>query len=180
LSQEIACGLAYFGCFLFGSIRATWVPGGTGRRRRALIFVVNVIKGAAPIALIQSGAFARVTGDLAGGQPLSAWASAFFLILGHVACPWLRADDGKGASVALGTFIFLTPIGVAGAMVVGAVTWVFRRYSAAAAVCGLVGGTVAHFAFGRITPGVWFGFASIVLVLIRHEAEIDGLLLENA
>ncbi|MGI8822114.1 MAG: glycerol-3-phosphate 1-O-acyltransferase PlsY [Acidimicrobiia bacterium] len=135
-------------------------------------------KAALPVMLgdVAKGAAAAAVGTWLGGSELAGWAAGFAAVVGHCFPVWHRFHGGKGVSTALGVVLWLEPI--LGLVLIGiwagllALTKV-SSLGSLAAMAALVPGLVV--AGARGAPLLW-ATAIAVLVVIRHQANIAGLL----
>ena len=152
-----------------GNLGATNVYRALGWRYALLVFVLDVLKGALPVALTM----------MVFSSPILHGVIAVFSILGHSFSLFLGFRGGKGVATAIGTFLVLTPlpvliaIGVA-AMVIG----VTRMVS----IGTLVGCVVFPLAvMGLNTDSVLFYFSCLIVLFIvgMHRANIRRLIRGN-
>lgn len=108
-------------------------------------------------------------------------AAALATILGHMFPVWLRFRGGKGVATAAGAFLMISPVAVAGAVIVFVAVVGFWRYvslgsiAAAAALPPLMYLLYEpHFAPPH---AVSFGvLLATVLIILRHRANIERLI----
>ncbi len=135
-------------------------------------------KAALPVMVgdVAKGAAAAAVGIWLGGSELAGWAAGFAAVVGHCFPVWHRFHGGKGVSTALGVVLWLEPI--LGLVLIGiwagllALTKV-SSLGSLAAMAALVPGLVVAGARGA---ALLWATAIAVLVVIRHQANIAGLL----
>ncbi|BAM03662.1 glycerol-3-phosphate acyltransferase [Phycisphaera mikurensis] len=156
-----------------------------GRRWGVGCFVLDVLKGAVPVA-----AAAALDGRLGAGSgpgPAAVWVTvAAAAVLGHVFTPWLGFRGGKGVATGLGATLGLWPV------VTGPAVLAFGVWVAVAKVSGYVGlaSVVAALALVPLTglwawvlgvaaaeAGVFLALVAAVaaLVIVRHRGNLARL-----
>ena len=153
----------------------------------ALTFLLDVLKGAVPALVVSLPAMQQWwTGWWEGfgrsGVEITdnvIWAVGFCAILGHCFSPWVRFKGGKGVATGFGVILVLSPwAGIAG-IVAFAFTFLKFKTASLASIAGLLMVAVVHLVIhDHRTYGsnLWIGAAILFLILIRHEANLDGLL----
>lgn len=104
------------------------------------------------------------------------WAAAFAVVLGHCFSPFLNFRGGKGVATAFGVVLFLSPISAAFGFLGFILAFVYRRIVSLASVAGLGTASVGYLVLNPVGVHLWFGAGIALLVLIRHEKNIDALL----
>jgi acyl-phosphate glycerol 3-phosphate acyltransferase len=156
-----------------GNIGATNVGRVLGRRFGILVFVLDFLKGALPVALMQR---------YRGGTDAAAVAAGLAAFLGHLFPVYLRFRGGKGVATGFGVVAMLLP----GPTLAAALVWVAvlsatHTVSLASLLAALALAVVRlvsvaePFAEGeRILTG--FSLLAAALVALRHRANIARLL----
>lgn len=173
-----------------GNIGATNVGRILGKRLGRIAFLLDFLKGAAPVAL--TGWVLGVFGSPSVAAPVAlAWVGvAIATIVGHVFPIYLRFKGGKGVATTFGALVALWPF-VTVACVLAMVLWVvvlkITRYvsvASCAAACALPLGVLAAAAVGITTPDrgiaalavAWpFALATTLiagLVVVRHRGNL--------
>jgi glycerol-3-phosphate acyltransferase PlsY len=123
------------------NIGATNVGRVLGRPLGLLCFVLDVLKGAAPVlaAGLLSGSLNRHAGEL----PISTmwlWQGvAAAAVLGHTASPWLGFRGGKGVATAFGAMLAMWPLMTFAALFALAVWYLVLRISGYMSVASMAG-----------------------------------------
>jgi glycerol-3-phosphate acyltransferase PlsY len=156
-----------------GNVGATNVARALGWRYGSLVFLLDMLKGLAPVYL--ASRYVGVT-----VHPL-AILCGMGAILGHVFPVYLRFQGGKAAATSFGVFIWLAPEALLIATAVWGVTVLFTRYVSLGSILGAVGFcvvmvTLYHEPFGRGLYLTLFSFLIASLVILRHKENIRRLL----
>lgn len=157
-----------------GNLGATNALRTLGWKAGLLVYLVDTIKGALPVALLP-----RVLPVLVGGSAHPHWGMAFGIaaIVGHVRPVFLRGKGGgKGVATASGVFLALVPIPALSALVAFLVVAAVSRYISLASLVGaLVLASVVGVQYGTRVPV--FGLAVLVtgFVFWTHRDNIDRL-----
>ena len=135
-----------------GKIGATNALRHLGARWSALIFVLDVGKGVAPVALV------RLAFDSATGEALAALAA----VLGHIFPLFASFRGGRAAATGFGALLMLTPTAAALGLGVALILLVGTRIMSLSVLLGL---TVACTAQGLLVafggePAAYCGFAA--------------------
>ncbi|MGH9468437.1 MAG: glycerol-3-phosphate 1-O-acyltransferase PlsY [Terriglobales bacterium] len=155
-----------------GNIGATNVLRTAGKRLGIATLVLDAAKGwvALWLALQWRGS----------GAAVLVAACLLAVICGHIFSPWLKGRGGKGVATALGAFLALAPVALAGAVIVFLVVLAGWRYVSLASVC-------AAAALPLLLLGMWLdggGVAGIVvaaagaaavLIIWRHGGNLERL-----
>ena len=173
-----------------GNVGATNVGRVLGAKWGYLCFVLDVLKGVAPV--LAAGLLLRQRGAAVPSAPTQAtWLLVGCgAILGHVFSFWLTFRGGKGVATSLGVLMGFYPYftwpGLAAFAVWGVVVGIWRYVSLASVVAAgalpllFVG---ACFVFGWPLRDTWplLAFASVMalLVVARHRTNIARLLAGN-
>jgi glycerol-3-phosphate acyltransferase PlsY len=147
-------------------------------------FILDVAKGVAAVWLATPVGCHLMTLVLGGSIELHScqfdtiviWSAGLFAILGHCYSPWLHFKGGKGVATSLGVILILSPISALFGILAFALTFIFKRVASLASIAGLGVATVTYLVFNPTGIHLCVGSAMILLILIRHEANIDALL----
>ena len=137
----------------------------SGTRAGVLVAALDIAKGAASVWLVMK---------LEGGPVLPA-AAGLAAILGHIYPVWLRFRGGKGVATACGVFSMLTPLAVAPALAIFCATVWITKYISLGSVLASVALPPLAWAFGSSAPVAAAAFASSILIVSRHRANIARL-----
>ncbi len=149
-----------------GNIGATNVLRTTGKALGTLTLLLDVLKGAAAVAIAQW---------LTGGDILWSALSALAVLLGHMFPVWLRFQGGKAVASMLGAYLVLTPLAMLGAILIFILTiWRTRYVSLSSIVSAAV-----------FPLGVWLLYHNAIytlvaalcaaLIIYKHEGNIMRL-----
>jgi acyl-phosphate glycerol 3-phosphate acyltransferase len=161
-----------------GNIGATNVGRVLGRRLGMLVFVLDFLKGAGPVAAalglktlfeepLWTGGYVEVAAGLAA-------------FLGHIFPVYLRFRGGKGIAAGFGAVLVLVPIPSLIALAVCLVLLCATRYMSLAAICGVVVLCIAHLlspgSLDWRNPRTWFVVVAGMIAIVKHHANIGRLL----
>lgn len=155
-----------------GNIGATNVGRVLGRKYGLLVFVLDVLKGAVPTALM-----ALLTSH--PGWPVAAGLAA---IVGHLFPIYLHFRGGKGVATGFGVVTILLPLPAMLAFLVWLVVVATTRYVSLASIVGAAALTLVRLVnapkpFSAVAwPVTAFCMATTLLVLFKHRANLDRLL----
>jgi glycerol-3-phosphate acyltransferase PlsY len=119
------------------------------------------------------------TGDVSDSVELStvvAWAAGFFVVLGHCYSPWLHFKGGKGVATGLGVILVLSPMAALVGILAFGVVFFHTRVASLSSIAGLILAAVAHLVLNPVGVHLSVGALMLLIILIRHEANIDALL----
>lgn len=102
-----------------GNIGATNVLRTTGKALGILTLLLDVLKGAAAVAIAQW---------LGAGDPLWSALAALAVLLGHMFPVWLRFRGGKAVASMLGAYLVLTPLAMLATILIFALMLWKTRY----------------------------------------------------
>lgn len=171
---------------------ATNVWRSVGKRAGAIVFVLDIVKGALGTALPLIAAWLiRPGGDpaagwefVAGGVRLfgsgdtTAMMIAGFIgsTFGHSYSLFTKFRGGKGVATGVGGLVVLIPIAAAGAALVWVVTFYSTRYVSVASILGAVSVPFSAWIGGH--PPTIIGMGALVggFVIFRHRGNISRLL----
>lgn len=154
-----------------GNIGATNVIRVLGKGIGVPVFVLDLLKGLAPVLVME-------------GREVESWVlvmTGLCAILGHMFTPWLGFKGGKGVATAAGVLLGIAPVPMLAGLAVWLAFFFGTRYvSLASMLSGVaVAGTMAaRMALSGEWDGVLLGFGIVlaVLVIVRHRANIGRLL----
>lgn len=147
-----------------------------------LTFVLDLIKGALPVFLLGSGRAQWLVANLLyeGAHwevtRMDEWAVALACVLGHCFSPWLRFKGGKGVATGFGAILVLSPLtALVGAAAFG-LAFAATRTGSLSSLTGILAAAATHLVYEPLGPHLWIGAALILVILIRHETNLDALL----
>jgi glycerol-3-phosphate acyltransferase PlsY len=143
-----------------GNIGATNVGRALGARYAALVFLLDGLKGALPVALVS------------GGDDRFVAAVMLAAVCGHIFSVFLSGRGGKGVSTAFGVLLVVDPIAALFAIVSYGALWALTRVSAIGSLCAAFVGwlmLVARSAPGAISLAVLLITA---LIVWRHKQNL--------
>jgi glycerol-3-phosphate acyltransferase PlsY len=157
-----------------GNLGATNALRTLGWKAGLLVYLVDTLKGALPVALLP-----RLLASAFGGAAHPHWGMAFGLaaVLGHVKPVFLRGKGGgKGVATASGVFLAMAPIPALGALLafIGTV-WTTRYVSLGSLVGAVVLTTVAGWQLGVRAPVFGLAVAVTAFVFYTHRENIARL-----
>jgi glycerol-3-phosphate acyltransferase PlsY len=157
-----------------GNLGATNALRTLGWKAGLLVYVVDTLKGALPVALLP-----RLLATGGGQAPPQHWGLALGVaaVLGHVRPVFLRGQGGgKGVATASGVFLALAPGPALAALVAFLLTVTGTRYVSLGSLVGAVVLTgVAGWTLGPRAPVVWLALAVTVFVFWTHRENIARL-----
>lgn len=157
-----------------GNLGATNALRTLGWKAGLLVYLVDTLKGALPVALLP-----RLLAGAFGGAPHPHWGMAFGLaaVLGHVRPVFLRGKGGgKGVATASGVFLALAPLPALAALVAFIITvWRTRYVSLGSLVGAVVLTAVAGWQLGPRTPVFGLALAVTAFVFWTHRENIARL-----
>jgi len=161
----------------FGSHRtgATNALRTLGARMAALVFVLDVAKGAGAVLL----AYALYQAGPPGSPPWVAAAAGFAAVIGHIWSVFIRFTGGRGVATSTGALLGLAPLAVLLlAPVVIFIMWRWR-YVSLSSVMGSLLAPVAALVLAALDLAPWaavgYGVAAGLLVTWAHRDNIDRL-----
>jgi glycerol-3-phosphate acyltransferase PlsY len=148
-----------------GNVGATNVMRTAGPRTAIAVVMLDVIKGAAVVMLVDRA----VPGIFV---PAAAGVAA---VLGHIYPVWLRFKGGKGVATAFGVFGMLAPLGaiICFGCFLG-IVWATRYVSLGSVVGTLALGPIAYLTDAP-TPVVVAALMTTALVIDRHRPNLARL-----
>lgn len=104
------------------------------------------------------------------------WAVGLAAVLGHCFTPWLKFRGGKGVATSYGVLIVLAPwSGLVGALAF-LLAFLSTKIGSVGSLTGLVLAGALHLVFYPLGPYVALLAAMILLIIYRHESNLDALL----
>ncbi len=150
-----------------GNIGATNVMRGLGAGLGLLVFVIDVLKGAAGVMI---GRTMGLDGWLLG-------MTAMFAVLGHSYSPYLVFKGGKGVATTLGTMLAISPPAGLLALGVWFVVVLTTRYVSLASILGATALPVAFYLLHPAQSATLVPIVALVVIVVsRHNENIARLL----
>jgi glycerol-3-phosphate acyltransferase PlsY len=148
-----------------GNIGATNLYRTVGRKVGAITLIGDCLKGLLPVLAVK---FSALPADYAAWVGLAAFC-------GHVFSVFLKFKGGKGVATALGVFLGLAPLAVAGAVAAFVVMMLVWRYVSLGSITAAAVMPIAVWVLGggRVLGVVTMLIA--VIVIIRHLENIKRL-----
>jgi len=104
------------------------------------------------------------------------WSVGLAAVIGHCFTPWLKFQGGKGVASSYGVLIVLAPLsGLVGA-VAFLLAFLATRTGSIGSLTGLVIAGAIHLVFYPLGPYVALLAAMILLIIYRHDQNLDALL----
>ncbi|HMS02138.1 MAG TPA: glycerol-3-phosphate 1-O-acyltransferase PlsY [Gemmatimonadaceae bacterium] len=157
-----------------GNLGATNALRTLGWKAGLLVYLVDTLKGALPVALLP-----RLLASVFGGAAHPHWGMAFGLaaVLGHVRPIFLRGKGGgKGVATASGVFLALAPTPALSALVAFIATvWLTRYVSLGSLIGAVVLTAVAGWQLGPRAPVFGLALAVTAFVFWTHRENIARL-----
>jgi acyl phosphate:glycerol-3-phosphate acyltransferase len=152
-----------------GNIGATNVLRSGGKGLGAATFALDVIKGAAAVAL---GAWmASILQPALPFRDAEAIA-AVSAVLGHMFPVWLRFRGGKGVATACGVFSVLTPLAVPPALAIFIATVWATKYISLGSVVASVSLPAIAYLSAASSPVVIAACGASALIVMRHRTNL--------
>ncbi|PIE56119.1 MAG: acyl-phosphate glycerol 3-phosphate acyltransferase [Desulfobulbus propionicus] len=152
------------------NIGATNVTRLLGKRFGALTLLFDVLKGFLPIYIT-----GMITAEYSGTETVMVLCGAT-TILGHMYPLYLRFKGGKGVATALGVFLYLSPLGVLGALLFFAATVALSGYVSLGSLIGSA--AILPFLLILDEPSwkLFLAVLSVTMIWIKHHQNISRLL----
>ena len=158
-----------------GNIGATNVGRVLGSKWGMLVFVLDLLKGLVPVALLSQALIGPESSTLLHWQV----AAGIATILGHMFPCWLGFRGGKGVATALGVVAYLAPWPTVAAVVIFGLSFVIWRIVSLASMLASIGFALCQFVLlwpARFSQENWslLAFSVLVPALIvgRHRSNI--------
>ncbi len=150
-----------------GNIGATNVVRGLGIGFGLLVFVADVLKGAAGVTICR----------YLGAEPWVLAMAALFAVLGHCYSPYLGFKGGKGVATSLGTLLALSPPAALVALGVWLIVVLPTRIVSLASVLAAVTLPLAFYVINPTSLEMVVPLAALAIVVAgRHNENIERLL----
>ena len=148
-----------------GNLGAANVMRASGIRAGVIVALLDMLKGAASVALAE-----RLSGNA-----MAPAAAGFAAIVGHIYPVWLRFRGGKGVATACGVFSILTPLAVPPALAVFvAAVWITKYISLGSVLASMALPPLAY-AAGGAPPAVTAAVAAAAIIVFRHRSNVARL-----
>jgi len=148
-----------------GNLGAANVMRASGIRAGVIVALLDMLKGAASVALAE-----RLSGNA-----MAPAAAGFAAIVGHIYPVWLRFRGGKGVATACGVFSVLTPLAVPPALAVFvAAVWITKYISLGSVLASMALPPLAY-AAGGAPPAVTAAVAAAAIIVFRHRSNVARL-----
>lgn len=162
-----------------GNIGATNVGRVLGGKWGMLVFVLDLLKGLVPVALLSRVLIGAESPDLLHWQV----AAGIATIVGHMFPCWLGFRGGKGVATALGVVAFLAPWPTAVAVAIFGLSFAIWRIVSLASILASMGYALCQIALlwpDLFTQDRWslsvFGLLVPALIIGRHRSNIGRIL----
>lgn len=160
-----------------GNIGATNVARMVGRKFGVICFVLDFLKGAAPV--ITAGLLAGTMNTSAAAiEPANLWwwmAVAVSPVLGHMFSPFLKFKGGKGVATAFGAMASMWPI-LTFAAIAAVIVWIttvkLSRYVSLGSVNAVVSLPIGYAATVAVQHGTGDGLNDLAATLGRTSAPL--------
>lgn len=149
-----------------GNIGTTNVYRAAGKTAAIVVFLLDVAKGALPVAA-------------AIWLGMSEWAAVLMgvmAILGHSKSVFLRFTGGKSVATGIGTIMAISPVGAALTLGVFAVVFAASRMVSLGSIIASLALPAILWALKTPTPYIIYAAAAAVYVVVRHRANIQRIL----
>lgn len=138
-----------------------------------LTLFLDVVKAIVILLPLKMGWF-----GLEGFEPSQEllWSVGLAAVLGHCFTPWLKFRGGKGVASSYGVLVVLAPFsGLVGAIAF-LLAFLATRTGSIGSLTGLVLAGALHLVFYPLGPYVALLAAMILLIIYRHDQNLDALL----
>lgn len=138
-----------------------------------LTLFFDILKGIVIILPLQQGWL-----PLEGFEPSSEllWSVGLAAVLGHCFTPWLRFRGGKGVATSYGVLIVLAPFSGLVGVLAFLLAFLSTKIGSVGSLTGLVLAGALHLVFYPLGPYVALLAAMILLIIYRHDSNLDALL----
>ncbi|MBC7693419.1 MAG: glycerol-3-phosphate 1-O-acyltransferase PlsY [Methylotenera sp.] len=146
----------------------------------AMTLALDMFKGMLPVILLLPPVLA-IWADAAGlpsteVSPMLIWATGLAAVLGHCYSPWLKFKGGKGVATGFGVLLILSPWSALTGFAAFVITFLSRRTGSLSSLAGLMVASITHLILYSTAGYLWFGALLILVILIRHESNLNALL----
>jgi acyl phosphate:glycerol-3-phosphate acyltransferase len=149
------------------NIGATNVTRLLGKKLGALTLILDVLKGFAPMFLV----------DHLAGQPVLVIAlCGAASVVGHMFSVYLRFQGGKGVATALGAFLFLAPLSVLLALLVFLLCVVLSGFVSLGSLVGSASVLAWLWLLDQPAWKLWLALFIVVMIWLKHHQNIGRLL----
>jgi glycerol-3-phosphate acyltransferase PlsY len=138
-----------------------------------LTLLLDVLKGLILLLPIQM-AWISIEGFEPSREML--WSIGAVAVLGHCFSPWLKFNGGKGVATCFGVLFVLSPWSGLAGMIAFGIAYVVSRVGAIGSLTGLFFALFLHLVFYPLGMYMVIMGAMMLLVLYRHEPNLDALL----
>ncbi len=155
-----------------GNIGASNVFRTLGAKTGVVVWILDVLKGFAPVAL---------SGIMAGRVPWSAGPELFLslvagaAVLGHCFSPYLKLSGGRGVATSLGTLLALDWRVGSSVFVVWLIVLLVTRYISLASILAAASAVLFFALYSDSEYYLVLGFVLAILVIERHRPNIGRL-----
>lgn len=158
-----------------GNVGATNVGRVLGRKFGILVFALDFVKGALPVAAIipLSNAIAERPGFAPDWIKVGAAASAF---LGHLFPIYLRFRGGKGVATGAGTVAVLAPVPFAAALGVWLLALLVSRTVSLASILAVIVLSTTQLAVAPWNAVAGFCLVGSLFVIVKHRSNVGRLI----
>ena len=149
-----------------GNVGGTNAARAAGLKIGAVVTVVDVAKGAAPVLVMQ------------WYDPAARWLAVTMLaaVIGHIYPVWLRFKGGKGVATGFGAFLVLAPGPAAAALALWIVIVAVGRYVALGSmIASAVFPVILFFMRHPPEPIIWAIVAVSALIVWKHRPNMENL-----
>ena len=150
-----------------GNVGATNAARLAGLRVGALVTVVDMVKGALPVLVME------------WYNPAAVWVGTVLLasVLGHCYPVWLRFRGGKGVATVFGALVVVSPLTTLAAAGIWVVVLLAFRFVSLASMLAAASFPVLLVWMGSPAVAmVWMVTAAVVLIVLRHVSNIRNIL----
>lgn len=165
-----------------GNVGATNVARTAGKAAGILALLLDVAKGWAVVALARYLVARPEWRFDAGVMPWESremWIAmaGFIGVIAHMYPAWLGFRGGKGVATATGVFLALSPIAIAGALIVFAIVLLLFRYVSLASIVSAASIPLCFRFLARGAPfwQIVFTIAIALAVILKHHSNIARL-----
>ncbi len=160
-----------------GNIGATNVFRTLGKKWGVLVFVLDALKGALPVAL--AGVASQQFGIL--DPALASVLAGIATILGHNFTPWLGFKGGKGIATSAGVLLALVPVASLCITVVWFLVFKISRYVSLASIAAAISlpiavGILLYLGWLKSPVLLAFSILATLLAVWQHRSNIQRLL----